>query len=44
MIQDIAYRQEYDNLMRDIQIYDGKNIDLANWLLQIAKVALLTQS
>ena len=30
--------------MRDIPIYDGKNIDLADWLLQIEKVASLTHS
>ena len=30
MIQDITCRQEYDNLMRDIPIYDGKNMDLAD--------------
>ena len=35
MMQDITFRQEYDNLMRDIPIYDGKNIDLVDWLLQI---------
>ena len=37
MIQDITHRQEYVNLMRDIPIYDGKNMDLADWLLQIEK-------
>ena len=31
-------RQEYDKLMWDILIYDGKNMDLADWLLQIEKV------
>ena len=44
MIQDITHRQEHDNLMRDILIYDSKNMDLAEWLLQIEKVASLTQS
>ena len=44
MIQDITCRQEYDNLMRDIPIYDGKNMDLADWLLQIEKEASLTHS
>ena len=43
-MQDMAYRHEYDNLMRDIAIYDGKNMGLADWLLQIEKVALLTNS
>ena len=44
MIQDITGRQEYDNLMRDIPINKRKNMDLADWLLQIEKVASLTQS
>ena len=35
---------ECDNLMRDITLYDGKNMDLANWLLQIKKVAVLTNT
>ena len=30
--------------MTDIPIYDGKNMDLADWLLQIEKVVLLTNS
>ena len=30
--------------MRDIPKYDGKNMELADWLLQIKKVALLTHS
>ena len=30
--------------MRDIPINDSYNIDLAHWLLQIEKVASLTQS
>ena len=34
IIQDITGRQEYDNLMRDIPIYDGKNMVIAGWLLQ----------
>ena len=44
MIQHIACRQEYNNLIRNIQIYDGKNMYLADWLLQIEKVASLTHS
>ena len=39
--QDATHRQEYDNLMRDIPIYDGRNMDLADWQLQIEKVASL---
>ena len=44
MMQDITHRHEYDNLMIDIPIYDWKNLKLADWLLQIEKVALLTHS
>ena len=44
MIQDTTHRQEYYNLMRDIPIYDSKNMDLAVLLLQIEKVASLTHS
>ena len=44
MMQVINNRYEYDNLMGDILIYDGKNMDLAGWLLQREKVALLTNS
>ena len=35
MIQDKAHRQQYNNLMRDIPIYDGQNMDLTDWLSQI---------
>ena len=44
MLQDMTCRHDYDNLMRDILIYNGKNIKLADWLLQIGKVALSTNS
>ena len=44
MMQDITQRHEYDNLIRHIPIYDGKNMELADWLLQIEKVALLSHS
>ena len=44
MIQDITCRQEYNNLIRDIPIYDGKNMDLADWILQIENIASLTHS
>ena len=37
-------QMEYENLMRDIPIYYSKNMDLADWLLQIEKVAWLTHS
>ena len=30
--------------MRDITIYDGKNIELVDWQVQIEKVATLTNS
>ena len=35
MIPEMAHRQEYDNLMRDILIYNCKNMDLDDLLLQI---------
>ena len=30
--------------MWDVTIYDGQNMDLADWLLQIEKEALLTNT
>ena len=42
MTQDMTPRHEYDNLMRDIPKHKGKNTELADWLQQIEKVALLT--
>ena len=44
MMQHMTHRHEYDKLMRDIPMYDEKNMELADWLLQIEKVALLTNS
>ena len=44
MIQDITCRQKYNILMRGISIFNGKNMDLAIWMLQIKKVASLTHS
>ena len=44
MMQNMTPRHEYDNLKRDILICDGKNMELADWLLQIEKIALLTNS
>ena len=44
MMQNMTRWHEYDNLMRDITIHDGKNMDLADWLLQIEKVAVLTNT
>ena len=46
LIQDMTHRHEYDNLMRDIPIYYGKNMVLAGWLVQIEKVVsvLITKS
>ena len=35
MIKSMMRWQAYDNLIKDILIYDGKNMDLADWLLQI---------
>ena len=44
MVRNMMRWHEYDNLMRDILIYDGKNMDLADWLLQIEKLAVLTNN
>ena len=44
MMQNITRCHECDTLMRDITICDGKNMNLANWLLQIENVAVLTNS
>ena len=43
-MQDITCRYEYENVMRDIPTYNRKNMELADLLLQIEKVALLTHS
>ena len=44
MMLDMTHRHKYDNLMRDIPIYDGINMELADWLLLIEKAASLTHS
>ena len=44
MMQDMTSRHEHDNLMRYISIYSGGNMELADWMLQIEKVSLLTHS
>ena len=44
MMHDMIWRHEYDNLIRDVPIYGRKNLVLADWQLQIEKVALLTNS
>ena len=44
MMQDITNRHECDNLMTEIPLYNGKNMELTVWLLQIEKVVLLTHS
>ena len=41
MPQNMTHRHEYDNLRRDIPIYDWKNMELAGWLLQIEKVGFV---
>ena len=43
-MQDINHQHEYGNLLWIIPNYDGKNKDLAECLLQIEKLALLTCS
>ena len=37
MIQNMTRWHECDNLIRVITTYDGKNMDLADWLLQMKK-------
>ena len=37
MMKNMTRQHEYDDLMKDITIYDGKNMDLVDWLLQIKK-------
>ena len=44
MMQDITHRHKYDHLVRDIPVYDEKNMEWGDWQLQIEKVALLTHS
>ena len=44
MMQNMTRYHVYNDFMRDITIYDGKNMDLADWLLQIKKVSVLTNS
>ena len=44
MMKKMTHRHEHDNLMTDIPLYDRKNMELTDWLLQIGKVALLTNS
>ena len=43
MLQDMTHSNEYNSLNREIKIYDRK-MWLADWLLQIEKVALLINS
>ena len=40
----MSHRHGYDNSMLVTPIYYGRNMDLADWLLQIEKVALLINS
>ena len=42
-MQNMTTQHEYDNLMRDNTINDGKNMELTNWLLQIKKIVLYWQ-
>ena len=37
MMQNMTRHHEYDNLMRDITIYDGKNMDLAICYFKLRK-------
>ena len=45
MVQDMTHKHEYDNLMRDMPIYNEKKImEVADSLLQIERIALSTNS
>ena len=44
MMLAVTHRHEYENLMRNMPIYDWKNMEPVDWLLQIEKVASLTNS
>ena len=44
IMKNINRHHECDNVMRDITIYNGKNIELADRLLQIEKVTALTKN
>ena len=42
MMNEMSKRHENEQFIRDIQIFNGKNIDFDKWIAQIEKVALLT--
>ena len=42
VMNEMSKRHENEQFIRDIQIFDGKNIDLSEWIAQIKKVAHLT--
>ena len=44
LLKNMTREHKYDNIMRDIGIYNGKYIELTDWLLQVEKVATLTNS
>ena len=41
-MNEMSKRHENEQFVRDIQIYDGKNIDFDEWIAQIEKVVLPT--
>ena len=43
-MQDMIHRHEYDNFMPDVPTYKSKNMDIADWLIQIEKESLLHNS
>ena len=43
-MKNMSFGHKYDSLMRDFPTYDDKSTELGDWLLQIEKVALLTNS
>ena len=42
VMNEMSKRHENEHFIRDIQIFDGKNIDFDEWIAQIEKVACLT--
>ena len=41
MMNDMSKRHENEQFIRDIQFFNGKNIDFNEWIAKIEKVALL---
>ena len=42
VMKEMSKRRENEQFIKNIQIFDGKNIDFDEWIAQIEKVACLT--